>query len=273
MRSAGTAGRHSSCVAASLLAIAGVASVARAELPPGCSELNLALTDHTCFHARFGPFEERVASDGASPGPTTPAIDATHTHFRVALTPERTQLVTFTPARSGSWAVFVDPDVPLTIRSPSGPALAPLLRHEISADDCPFLRRVAVSSGRSYALELDGLRDVSGNALDDVPTLEDAALDFAVDAPQVVWSSPYPRETFYAARYLRHPDGYITSETTMSVRFDRPMSTSSNTVVLKRLDSDEETAVVGTWTPDLRQLDVRRIAGARTAGDRLLAAV
>lgn len=39
-----------------------LAHVARAELPEGCTELGLGLTEHTCFHARFGPFVEATAN-------------------------------------------------------------------------------------------------------------------------------------------------------------------------------------------------------------------
>lgn len=122
--------------------LAGLTPSARAQLPEGCSALNFPLVEHTCFHARFGPFQERVASDGQVPSASTPAIDSVHTHYRIALTPGRVQAATYQPARSGAWAMFLDPDVPWSLRRPDGSVVTPLVEHDVT--DCPFLPRVRV---------------------------------------------------------------------------------------------------------------------------------
>jgi hypothetical protein len=57
------------------LALVTQCKAARADLPEGCTELGLGLTEHTCFHARFGPFEERSADPGEQADNATANID------------------------------------------------------------------------------------------------------------------------------------------------------------------------------------------------------
>lgn len=124
-----------------LFALSTSAAPARAQLPDGCTELGLGLTEHTCFHARFGPFAEVAATAGNEVIPSTPNIDAVHTHFRVTLS-AGAGVVRYTPKRSGAWAVFHDPDIALELLAPDGSELAPLLEHQI--ESCPYLPRVRV---------------------------------------------------------------------------------------------------------------------------------
>jgi len=114
---------------------------ALAQLPPGCSELGLALTEHTCFHVRFGPFETVTATPGRSAIAATANIDRVHTHYRVTI-PGGEGVVTYAPARTGSWAVFNDPDVQLELRDAAGTLVPAGLSHAITS--CPFLPRLRV---------------------------------------------------------------------------------------------------------------------------------
>lgn len=115
--------------------------MSRADLPEGCTELGLGLTEHGCFHARFGPFDEVVATAGEATTPATPSIDAVHTHFRVSLVAGG-GTVTYSPLRSGEWSIFHDPDVPLRVLSPSGEELPVVLDHTV--ESCPYLPRLRV---------------------------------------------------------------------------------------------------------------------------------
>ena len=137
-----------------LLAFFVGSGVARADLPEGCTELGLGLTEHTCFHARFGPFEERDAEPGEQASDTTANIDSVHTHFRVRL-PEPLSVVAYTPERSGEWAVFVDPEVPLRVLDSDRDERPILLSHDV--ESCPYLPRLrvyALEQGRRYSFVL-----------------------------------------------------------------------------------------------------------------------
>ena len=136
------------------LALFTQSETARAELPEGCTELGLGLTEHTCFHARFGPFEERSADPGERADDATANIDPVHTHFRVRL-PQPTSVIAYTPERSGEWAVFVDPDVPLRVLAPNGEERKVLLSHDV--ESCPHLPRLrvhALAQGQRYSFVL-----------------------------------------------------------------------------------------------------------------------
>lgn len=111
-------------------------------------------------------------------------------------------------------------------------------------------------SGHAYALQFAGFVDTSGNALDGTPVLEDGALDFSVDAPRVIWSSPFSRERAYIQRYVRHPSGYITTTSVISFEFNQPMDTSVSTVLVVDLGTGEEREVTGTWDGSGTRLDV-----------------
>lgn len=115
----------------------------RADLPEGCTELGLGLTEHTCFHARFGPFEERAADPGERASDATADINPVHTHFKVGL-PQPVSVITYTPERSGEWAAFVDPDVPLRVLAKNGEERSVLLSHDVKT--CPYLPRLRVYS-------------------------------------------------------------------------------------------------------------------------------
>jgi MYXO-CTERM domain-containing protein len=125
-----------------------------AQLPEGCTELGLGLTEHTCFHARFGPFEERSADSSDRASDTTDDINPVHTHFRVTL-PGPESVIAYTPERTGEWAVFVDPDVPLRVLAPDGAERAVLLSHDV--ETCPYLPRLrvyALEQGQRYSIVL-----------------------------------------------------------------------------------------------------------------------
>lgn len=117
-----------------------------------CSELGAPLVDHSCFHARFGPFASVTA--GTAARPASDVLDAAHTYFRIALDAARAPaMISYTPARSGSWAVFSQHAVSFALRDPSGAAL-PAQQLE-AVPPCPFFTRVQVVSleaGTRYQL-------------------------------------------------------------------------------------------------------------------------
>lgn len=88
-----------------------------------CPELGAALVDHTCFHTTYGPFESVQATAGSTIASDTPQIDAVHTEFRIGLA-GGLSVVTYQPARSGAWTVFLGSPEPLQVLDGSGAVLA-----------------------------------------------------------------------------------------------------------------------------------------------------
>lgn len=118
-----------------------------------CPALGNALTEHTCFHARFGPFAARTATVGSTITDATPNVDPVHTYYRIALTPGRPGTVAYTPKRSGSWAFFVVPEVGFAVRDSSGSVVT--LQRVPSDGSCPFLgdaQVATVTANERYAI-------------------------------------------------------------------------------------------------------------------------
>jgi Putative metal-binding motif len=107
-----------------------------------CSGLGPAIVDHTCFHARLGPFKSATVS--ASGAPSSDNLNDTHTYFAIAMTSASGKVGTlpYTPARSGRWAFYVQYDVPIEVRDGNGTALEVI--HADTVPGCPFLARVEV---------------------------------------------------------------------------------------------------------------------------------
>lgn len=106
-----------------------------------CSHLGPALVDHTCFHARRGPFVSVTA--GAAARPTSDTLNNVHTYYSVALdAATASAMISYTPARSGEWAIFTQYAVPLAVRDSAGAALPVQLRDAVPT--CPFLAQVLV---------------------------------------------------------------------------------------------------------------------------------
>lgn len=73
-----------------------------------CEQLGPAVSQHSCFHAEYGPFETVVATPGAVSSSATPNVDAVHTLHRVGLVRDETSIVTYEPLRDGAWSFFTD---------------------------------------------------------------------------------------------------------------------------------------------------------------------
>jgi hypothetical protein len=118
-----------------------------------CAHLGAALVDHTCFHARFGPFVSVTAGGSTAPGQS---LDAVHTYYRAAAAARDAAVeLRYTPARSGAWAIFLEYDVPFALRDASGAELPTALRDDVAG--CPLLSRVRVfelTAGTTYHLVL-----------------------------------------------------------------------------------------------------------------------
>jgi Putative metal-binding motif len=102
------------------------AAPASGAVPGDCRELGTAITEHSCFHSEFGPFTTVLATAGTSATADTPNVNPVHTEYRIGLTGEYS-VVTYTPARSGTWAVLLGKDVPLQVLTRKGEALPSLL--------------------------------------------------------------------------------------------------------------------------------------------------
>ena len=114
-----------------------VTAPAHAEIAEDCAELGIAITEHSCFHSEFGPFETVMATAGTMIADGTPNIDPVHTEYRVGLAGEYS-VVTYTPKRSGAWAVLLGKDVPLQVLAGEGERL-PSLHDEYGTTGCEAL--------------------------------------------------------------------------------------------------------------------------------------
>ncbi len=127
-----------------------------------CETLGVALTEHSCFHSEFGPFDTVEASPGTSPSASTPNIDSVHTEFRVVLAdPDGLNVVTYSPVRSGQWVVFTASYIPLIIEDGAGEPL-PLLRSDEGTTGCdalPIARTFELTADEQYRFLL-GPHDV-----------------------------------------------------------------------------------------------------------------
>ncbi len=119
-----------------------------------CGQLGSTLVDHSCFHARFGPFA--AVSAGAPGAPTGDTVDAVHTYYNVAITAaDAPAVIAYTAARSGTWAIFTQHAVPVALRDPAGLDLPVRLHRGVPG--CPFFAQVGVvdlDAGRVYQLVL-----------------------------------------------------------------------------------------------------------------------
>jgi hypothetical protein len=139
--------RHTRCaLVAGGVAIA-VAVVARSAAADDCTltgggELGAPLVEHSCFHTTNGPFATVTATPGTAPVADTPDVDPVHTHYRIELTPDEPNVVTYMPARSGTWAAFGDLVTPQRFLDDAGTELAPVFAQAVDA--CPGIPTVQV---------------------------------------------------------------------------------------------------------------------------------
>jgi MYXO-CTERM domain-containing protein len=128
---------------------------AQADLPPDCTSLGGALTEHSCFHVHFGPTTTVLATPGSEPDEATPALDSVHTEHRVGLpTPGATSVATYTPQRSGQWVVFLEAEVPIAVAGPDGALLSPVFEvvGETGCEYLPVARAFSLVQGTTYRL-------------------------------------------------------------------------------------------------------------------------
>ncbi len=132
------------------------ASGAVADDYSACSGLGVALTEHSCFHTQQGPFVAVTAASEASATP--PDVDPVHTHFTVSL-PARVGVgvVTYQPARTGDWVVFVSPSSgDLQVLDGAASALPELYRYaEPTCAELGLGRVYAMVAGVRYRLVLE----------------------------------------------------------------------------------------------------------------------
>jgi hypothetical protein len=142
----------SQCVAAYVAAACTlVTSTADAAIPVDCRELGIAITEHSCFHSEFGPFETVMATAGRALSATTPNIDAVHTEYRIGLTGEYS-VVTYTPKRTGAWAVLLGKDVQLDVLAGQAEALPSILEQNgtTGCDALPILHVFQLTEATKY---------------------------------------------------------------------------------------------------------------------------
>jgi hypothetical protein len=115
------------------------------ELPAGCTALGDGITDHSCSHAINGPTVAVTASATRTFAGATPNVNAAHTHYEVTLPGplgSNEGTVKFKVTRSGDWAIYVGPNVSITVLDSAGNTLPVLLQHATSS--CTQLAKVVV---------------------------------------------------------------------------------------------------------------------------------
>jgi hypothetical protein len=126
-------------------------ATATAAIPGDCTELGVAITEHSCFHSEFGPFDTVMATAGSTASADTPNIDPIHTEYRIGLTGEYS-VVTYTPRRSGAWAVLLGEDVPIQVLAGKAEALPSILEQEgtTGCDALPLLHVFELTAKTQY---------------------------------------------------------------------------------------------------------------------------
>jgi MYXO-CTERM domain-containing protein len=128
---------------------------AQAQLPDACASLGRALVEHSCFHSTFGPFNSVLATPGSRVENTTPNLNAVHTEYRVGL-PNRsgTNVVTYTPERTGVWTVFLGAEIPIEVRTTEGASFPELLtqRGDTGCEALPVAHVFELQAGTRYTL-------------------------------------------------------------------------------------------------------------------------
>jgi MYXO-CTERM domain-containing protein len=99
---------------------------ALAEVPVDCSALGAAITEHSCFHSEFGPFTTVMATPGSTATVKTADVSPVHTEYRVGLSGEYS-LVTYTPRRTGTWAVLLGDEIPVQVLAGKAEVSEPIL--------------------------------------------------------------------------------------------------------------------------------------------------
>lgn len=130
-----------------------VSGIARAELPGDCTGLGVAITEHSCFHSEFGPFTTVMATAGTAATPQTADVSPVHTQYRVGLAGEYS-VISYTPKRSGAWAVLLGNDVPVQVLPTQGQALASMLDQsgDTGCQALPLLHVFELKANTKYRL-------------------------------------------------------------------------------------------------------------------------
>ena len=125
---------------------------------PNCQILGASLVSHACFHATNGPFVTVPASAVRDFVAPTPNVNAVHTHFTVTLpgpAGANEGTVKYRPARTGDWAIFFNPVVPITVLDPSGTTIPIELAHDVAGcSQLPRVNVVRLTANVTYRLVL-----------------------------------------------------------------------------------------------------------------------
>jgi hypothetical protein len=141
--------------------IAALASALTFAAAPACTTLGKALVEHSCIHAKSGPFGDGIQPQPlpASVAPTfsapTPNVNKAHTQFAIALPPDGEGAVKYVPSRGGEWAFFRSAAAPFKVLDANGQPIAFSLEHDVA--DCAELPRLSVATltaNASYFLVL-----------------------------------------------------------------------------------------------------------------------
>lgn len=129
---------------------------------PNCPSqvLGDGVIDHSCFHAKFGPFVDvGAAAPLASTAP--PSVSRVHTHFTVIFpAAEAPGTVTYVPTRTGAFSVMTGKQVPITVRGADDLPVEVSLMHSVAM--CPALPTVSVFSlvkDHTYRLTLGSVTE------------------------------------------------------------------------------------------------------------------
>lgn len=189
-----------------MLTMLGLPSVAGAQVV--CEQLGETLTEHSCFHAQYGPWETVVASPGAAANDSTANVDAVHTQWLIRLGDEPSA-VSYRPQRSGQWAMFTEPPGLVEVRNPGGEVASQVL--DSRATGCRFFGRVQafqLQAGLRYSVVFDGERA----GTDEVVVVIEKIDDFEVVSGRDRDGDGYGDAEDIQVTACAPPAGYVTND-------------------------------------------------------------
>lgn len=121
----------------------------------GIGELGFGLIEHSCFHTTNGPFAQVTATTGSVASAGTANVDPVHTQYTIAITPAQSNVVVYTPVRSGNWALFSEVEMRQRMFDAAGRELPVRLTHSVQGCDAlPLVRVFTLTAFERYTIRL-----------------------------------------------------------------------------------------------------------------------
>jgi hypothetical protein len=163
-------------------------------LVAGCTALGTAPNSHACAHGLYGPFKTETANANPNFGSSNPKIEAIHEFTTVTLPSagggNYAGTVKFTPGNPDDHALYVNPNITVSVRDKNGVALTSLLDNTFS---CSYLTKYRVyylsASGAPYKIDLAATTSSVKLLVEEVTPL---SVYWYKDVDNDTWGNPSP---------------------------------------------------------------------------------